>query len=193
VSAECLQINKTVVPVQCDISSKQSLQDAVASIERQTPFVNMLIANSGMIGPVTSLPPRAADASIASIQQQFWETPHDENLQLMNVNVVGQFYTMVAFLHLLEAGNTHPDSRGSTDFIRSQLVTIGSLASFSRRENVSYAYMASKAALVHLTKAFATGFGPKGIRANCIAPGLYPTEMTEVSLIRLHCVGVITC
>ena len=79
-------MNEIVVPVQCDISSKQSLQDAVAWIKRQTQFVNMLIANSGIIGLVTSLPPRAADASIASIQQHFWETPHDESNQLMNVN-----------------------------------------------------------------------------------------------------------
>ena len=40
-------------------------------------------------------------------------------------------------------------------------------------------YAASKAGLIGLTKSFAKEMGPRGIRANCIAPGFIATDMTD--------------
>ncbi len=40
-------------------------------------------------------------------------------------------------------------------------------------------YAASKAGLVGLTKSIAKEMGPRGIRANCIAPGFIATDMTS--------------
>ncbi len=40
-------------------------------------------------------------------------------------------------------------------------------------------YAASKAGLVGLTKSIAKEMGPRGIRANCIAPGFISTDMTS--------------
>ncbi|KAF2464763.1 short chain dehydrogenase/reductase family [Lindgomyces ingoldianus] len=175
--------NRTLVPITCDISSKQSLKSAVEQIEKQTPFVNAVIANSGIAGPITSLPPRSPDATISSIQEELWNLPFETNRQVMDINLMGSYYTFIAFMHLLEAGNTHAESRGKKDFIQSQFITVASMAAFSRNENVSHLYAASKAALVHLTKTLSTGFATKGIRVNSIAPGLYITEMTEASQI----------
>lgn len=42
------------------------------------------------------------------------------------------------------------------------------------------AYCVSKAAVIMLTKAFAAELGPKGIRVNCIAPGLIETKFADV-------------
>lgn len=94
---------------------------------------------------------------------------------------MGVFHTFVAFLSLLDAGNTHAASRGRRDFIQSQFVTVSSMAGLSRTEDVSHLYGAGKAAVLALTKKLSTGFAKKGIRVNSIAPGLYITEMTEVS------------
>ena len=40
-------------------------------------------------------------------------------------------------------------------------------------------YSASKAGLIGLSKSIAKEMGPRGIRANCIAPGFIATDMTE--------------
>ncbi|KAI1627190.1 short chain dehydrogenase/reductase family [Exophiala viscosa] len=162
--------NKTIIAVICDVTSKDSLSAAAAFIEKESAFVNAVIANSGAVGPLTSMPPRSADATIADIQQQLWDTSFAESEAPLSTNVLGSFYTFLAFLELLEAGNTNADSRGKKDFIQS----------FSRMETAGYPYMASKAGLWHLTKSLATQFAKLGIRANSIAPGLYITEMTEL-------------
>ena len=40
-------------------------------------------------------------------------------------------------------------------------------------------YSASKAGLIGLAKSIAKEMGPRGIRANCIAPGFISTDMTS--------------
>jgi 3-oxoacyl-[acyl-carrier protein] reductase len=41
-------------------------------------------------------------------------------------------------------------------------------------------YSASKAGLIGLAKSIAKEMGPRGIRANCIAPGFIETDMTDI-------------
>lgn len=43
----------------------------------------------------------------------------------------------------------------------------------------SMAYGASKGGVVQLTRAMAEAWSPKGVRANAIAPGFFPTELTQ--------------
>jgi NAD(P)-dependent dehydrogenase (short-subunit alcohol dehydrogenase family) len=48
----------------------------------------------------------------------------------------------------------------------------------STGEKGSFAYSASKAAAISLTKSLAVELGPRNILTNAVAPGLYPTKMT---------------
>ena len=58
------------------------------------------------------------------------------------------------------------------------LVTVGSFAAL--RGTVGQAnYAAAKAGLIGLTKSIALEYGGRGLRANCILPGLLETRMTE--------------
>lgn len=53
-------------------------------------------------------------------------------------------------------------------------IGIGSLG-----ENATFAYSASKAAALHLTRNLAVELGPQGILCNSIAPGFFPTKMAN--------------
>jgi 2-keto-3-deoxy-L-fuconate dehydrogenase len=76
-----------------------------------------------------------------------------------NLNVRSMFYTIKAFLpRMLEAGS------GS-------IVNIASVASNVKGVPNRFAYGASKAAVIGLTKAIAADYVGKGIRCNAICPG----------------------
>lgn len=173
-----------IIPVKCDVCSKQSLDAAYEAIAAQTSHVDVLFANSGIMGPDMPSPKPKADGSLPSITEvrdQLYNVPMAEFTNVMDVNVMGVYYTVLAFLPLLEAANLKRPAPqpGVLTAPTSQVVITGSLAGFNRRPPFSYAYNVSKAAVHHLTKMFATTFTPYNIRVNGISPGLYQSEMAQ--------------
>jgi NAD(P)-dependent dehydrogenase (short-subunit alcohol dehydrogenase family) len=59
------------------------------------------------------------------------------------------------------------------------IVNVSSAGSLNVEERVAAMYMATKSAMNALTKAVAVEYGPKGIRANVIAPGFTLTDATR--------------
>ncbi|KAM0715717.1 hypothetical protein Q7P37_009217 [Cladosporium fusiforme] len=172
--------NGSLIPVVCDVTSKESLQAAVATIEEQTPFINLLVANSGYLGEPTGLNPRPENHTVAELQDELWnKSSFEETSQVVNTNIAGSYFTVLAFLSLLAAGNSHDDSNGKSGLLQSQLILTTSIGGLRRAEAPSYVYNASKAGLNHLTKMFSSEFARYSIRANAIAPGTFVTEMTE--------------
>jgi NAD(P)-dependent dehydrogenase (short-subunit alcohol dehydrogenase family) len=170
-----------LIPIACDISSKESLQAAVSSIEAQTPFINLLIANSGYLGQVTNMVPRPAEQIVSELQKELWnKTTYEDASKVVSTNIAGSYFTFLAFMGLLGAGNTHPDSLGKNGLLQSQFISTTSVGGLYRAEAPSYVYSASKAAVNHLTKTFSSEYAKHGIRANAIAPGTFVTEMTKV-------------
>ncbi|KAM0287946.1 hypothetical protein ACHAQH_000012 [Verticillium albo-atrum] len=164
--------NGNIRPIQADITKKKDLERAVDELKAAHGFVNVVIANSGITGPgLDALP---ANPSLAQLRETLWSTSSDDFTNTFAVNNTGVFNTVVAFLELLDAGN----KRGNVQQ-RSQVIATASIAAFSRKALAGYAYSSSKAGVVHLMKAFATTLVPYDIRSNVIAPGFYPSEMTE--------------
>ena len=60
-----------------------------------------------------------------------------------------------------------------------RIVNIASVTVYGGWANLS-PYVASKAALVGLTRAWAREFGPYGITVNAIAPGAFPTDAEKI-------------
>jgi NAD(P)-dependent dehydrogenase (short-subunit alcohol dehydrogenase family) len=179
--ANGVEKNGSLVPVACDVSSKESLQAAVSAIQEQTPFINLLVANSGYLGEVTNMAPRATEQTIDGLQEELWnKTTYEDASKVVSTNVAGSYFTFLAFLRLLGAGNTHADSKGKSGLLQSQFISTTSFGGLCRAEAPSYVYNASKAALNHLTKTLSSEFARHGIRANAIAPGMFVTEMTQV-------------
>lgn len=140
--------------------------------------MNVVVANSGVTGPtMAGLPP---NASLAAFRDHLWNWDPAEFNKAYEVNTTAVFYTLVAFLELLDEGN----KRGNVGQT-SQFIALSSVAAYIRVSS-GYAYGSSKAAVVHMMKQFATTLVPYDIRANVIAPGrkfaLVPFTVQSVQL-----------
>lgn len=165
-------------PLECDVTSKTSLQSVVDTIAKDFGFVNLLIANSGVIGPENRYNPQL---SISELRKSlFEETDMDEFTKTFHVNVTGAYFTMVAFLELLDAGNKNalkggfgaPLKQGSdVQSIQSQIIVTSSISAYSRAPASTPAYSGSKAAIAHLAKHASSNLARYGIRVNALAPG----------------------
>jgi NAD(P)-dependent dehydrogenase (short-subunit alcohol dehydrogenase family) len=175
-------LNKSIIPVKCDVSIKQSLADAVARIGSETPFVNVVIANSGSQGPTVNGLPKDRTPTLDEMYQYLWKPSYEEFNEAFEVNSTAAFYTMVAFMPLLDQGNNHKLSPSLKTAVKSQFIITGSISSLSRRPGMGFAYSASKAAAGLMMRQISTMMAPYHIRANILNPGIYPSDMSAVSL-----------
>ena len=135
----------------------------------------MLVANSGILGPIVDkLQP---NPTLQQFKEYAWNWKAEDFNRVYEVNNTAAFFTAIAFLELLDAGNKQKNMPD----IRSQVIITSSIASYLRVIVTGFAYVTSKAAATHLAKTLATYLAPYGIRSNAIAPGPFPSEMTGVS------------
>jgi NAD(P)-dependent dehydrogenase (short-subunit alcohol dehydrogenase family) len=156
---------QNIIPVVGDVTSKEVLSSIVSTIQSEIGYINVLIANSGTLGPQPSVP-ITPSSTIADFQKAFGDTSFEEFADTFKLNTVAVWYTIVAFIGLLDAGN----KKGNVEQ-KSQVIATSSIGGFNRLTPGGYAYGQSKAATTHLMKQLATGLVPFGIRSNVIAPG----------------------
>ncbi|KAM0801245.1 hypothetical protein BDR22DRAFT_804941 [Usnea florida] len=159
-----------IIPLVADVTSKSALQSVVSHIEREVGYINVLIANSGISGPQSSS--ITPETSLEEYQATLWDQPSDEYTRTFAVNTSAVFFCIVAFLKLLDRGN----EKGNVEQ-KSQVIATSSIGGFNRKVPGGYAYGQSKAATTLLMKHMATNLAPYGIRANVVAPGLFPSEI----------------
>ncbi|KAK7178826.1 hypothetical protein DPSP01_013888 [Paraphaeosphaeria sporulosa] len=170
---------KIIIPIQCDITSKDSLSAAVSRVETESGFVNCVIANSGATGPDMYGLPKDRKPSLEEVQKYLWETPMADFTQAYEVNTTACFYTLVAFLGLLGKGNESEVAK--IIGVKSQFIVTGSIGAMSRRPGMGFAYAGSKMAIIHIVKQLSTMLADWrfDIRANCFCPGVYPSDMSK--------------
>lgn len=155
-----------ISPVVCDVTSRESLQAAAGQIKHHVGYIDLLIANAGMGGP--GLRGVSARPTVTEFVQSAWQTEPQEFTDVFALNCTAVFYTVLAFLELLDAGNRR---QGATPIRQSQVITTASMAGYLRDARYGFAYTSSKSAVISLTKTLATYCVPWGIRFNAIAPG----------------------
>lgn len=161
------QKHGNIIPIQGDATSKVDLERIAAHITQETGYINLLVANAGITGPkFTSPTALAPTTSLADLQKDLWDADPAAFDQTFSVNVRGVYFSIVVFLPLLEAGNQKGNVAQS-----SQAIITGSIGAFNRVPMAHFAYGASKAAVVHMAKQFATAFVKYKIRVNVVAPG----------------------
>jgi NAD(P)-dependent dehydrogenase (short-subunit alcohol dehydrogenase family) len=141
-----------VVPVTCDVAVDADCERLVATAIDLEGHLDVLVNNAGIGSPV------AAE-----------DEPIDRFRSVVDVNLNGLFLlSQLAGRHMLER------RQGTIVNVASMLGLVGSAP-------VKQAsYCASKGAVVNLTRELGAQWGRKGVRVNALAPGWFPSEMTEV-------------
>lgn len=101
------------------------------------------------------------------IGNSFMETSQDDFDQQVTTNFRSIYFLTQRVVSLMPRG--------------SSIINIASANAILARPNMSV-YSASKAALISLTRSLAVELGDRGIRVNCIAPGLIDTPMPRAFL-----------
>ncbi|KAM0322294.1 hypothetical protein ACHAQA_009583 [Verticillium albo-atrum] len=163
-------LGPNVIPLVCDVSSKASLKEAVARVEKEAGSINLLLCNAGIGGPQVKAPTEGMSAGEWAAQH--FDHPQEAYTQVFDVNVSAVWYTTMAFLDLLDKGNKARNVEQS-----SQVIVTSSIGAFNKTAPGGWAYGQSKAAVTLLSKHLAAVLPRWDIRSNCIAPGLFPSEM----------------
>jgi len=138
----------TVVPAHCDVTSEADAERAVATAVQAFGGLDALVNNAGIVA-VTRAPSR--EIAVAE-----WDA-------VMGVNAKGTWIMSRAAIPALTAAGG------------GAIVNLASETAYTGSRGMSH-YVASKAAVVGLTRALARELGPLGIRVNAIAPGYTDTE-----------------
>jgi NAD(P)-dependent dehydrogenase (short-subunit alcohol dehydrogenase family) len=140
---------RRAVTVATDVSDPEACTRAVERAVDELGKVDVLVNNAG-IG--TAVPASR-------------EAP-EEFRAVIDVNVLGAYWMAQACGRVMGPG--------------SSIVNIGSVLGSTTAGLPQAAYCTSKAAILGLTRDLAQQWtGRKGIRVNTVAPGFFPTEMTE--------------
>ena len=137
----------------------------VADVRSATQTQALAEAAAAALGGADALVNNAA--IVALPRRPFDEIPEDEWDSVLDVNVKGAWLCARAVVPLLRAAGG-----GS-------IVNLASEVAFSGSPGVAH-YVASKAAIVGLTRVLARELGPEQIRVNALAPGFIPTGGSAV-------------
>jgi len=182
------------------VTSTSSINAAVDQITKEVGYVDVLINNAGVTGPVNG--PDLYKAEYIDQLRDAMLKGWDGWESCMAINTQSVIGVSAAFLPLLETANTRRGwARGKVEGLgnpRKQdasvlkcldldadddrlahIITVASVASFMRYCTAGLAYNASKAGAAHLGKMLSSVFAPWGIRSNVVCPGPYPSEMTS--------------
>lgn len=140
-------------PIRCDVTDEADLEACVAGAYERFGRLDIVVNNAGL-----------SDAPVAA---------HDETAgqfsRVIDINLNACFQlARSAAREMIKA-----ETGGS-------IINIASVHGFvASAPNSQAAYVASKAGLIGLTKELAGQWARYGIRVNGIAPGYFPTELTD--------------
>jgi gluconate 5-dehydrogenase len=148
-AAKLAEGGATARAVAFDVTSSDSVHEAVHYIETEIGPIDILVNNAGM-----------------QYRAPLEDFPEDMFERVLATNLTSVFLVSQAV-----ARRMIPRTRG-------KIINISSLASTMARKTIA-AYSASKAGVSNLTRAMAVEWAPHGINANGIAPGYFRTELNE--------------
>ncbi len=151
-TAEELSAFGTCVALPCDLSSVEGCKDFAAELVKQDPKIDILVNNAG-----------------AAWGEPFERYPEKGWDKTMDLNVKSLFFLTQA-LHGALSAAASPERPG-------KVINIASIDGIKINPWETYAYQASKAAVIHLTRRLAARLIKDNICVSGIAPGAFQSEM----------------
>jgi NAD(P)-dependent dehydrogenase (short-subunit alcohol dehydrogenase family) len=137
----------------CDVTDPAQVEAMAATATERFGRVDIVVNNAGQAADGAAVPERL---------------PHDAFEQTMRVNLLGTWYCCRAFGQRMLA-----DGQGGS------IINISSIAGLAGIGDFPVAYQVSKAAVLNLTRNLACSWADRKVRVNAIAPGWFPSEMTD--------------
>ena len=139
-----------VLGIPCNVTSEESVSQAVEQIKNEAGPVEILVNNAGI----------TRDMLFMRMDKEKWDS-------VLTVNLTGAYLTSKAVIR--DMAKSH---FGRIINISSVVGLIGNAGQAN--------YSASKAGLLGLTKSLAKEFGQRNVTVNAVAPGFIETKMTHV-------------
>lgn len=140
------------VDLTADVADESSVQQAFEAIDGRFGRIDVLINNAGLFAGLERRP--------------FWDIDAAEWDRVTRVNIRSVWLCSKASSASMRSAGT-----GSIVNLSSNTITFG-------MPNLLH-YVASKAAVVGMTRSMAHELGPYGVTVNAVAPGLVTTEITK--------------
>ena len=146
-SLEAIKNIDNIIPLACDISDEQSVENLYTSVKEHSESIDILVNNAGI----------HMDNILLRMDTKEWK-------KVLDVNLNGPFY-----LTRLLLKDMIKNKQG-------RIVNISSISGTDGNKGQSN-YSASKGGLLAFTKSLANEVGRRNITVNCIAPGIIETDM----------------
>ncbi|OJJ44969.1 hypothetical protein ASPZODRAFT_153293 [Penicilliopsis zonata CBS 506.65] len=165
-----------IVPLPGDISHPDGIQ-AIADLlsELESSGINILINNAGAAPEHTAKHSTSSTDLTSSHAISKWMIADGVSAWHTSyvANVASHHFLTASLLPLLDKAKEAAPGHTSC------VINIASVAGLTKTHSMGqFAYSSSKAALIHLTREWAHTFLPLQVRVNCLAPGLFPSEMS---------------
>lgn len=141
-----------VVPIRCDVTQPDQVGTMVDRVTAELGGIDVAVCNAGIIAVTPML-----------------EMSPEEFQRIQDTNVTGVFLTAQAAARAM-VRQGHGGAIITTASMSGHIINVP--------QQVGH-YCASKAAVIHLTKAMAVEFAPHNIRVNSVSPGYILTELVE--------------
>ena len=136
----------------CDVTKPEDVKNVVEKTVEQFGTIDILVNNSGA----------SWGASVESMPKEAWD-------KVININVTG------TFLMSQEVGRVMIEKKSG------KIINLASIAGFGGTPEFmqTIGYNTSKGAVITFTKDLAVKWGQHNIHVNAIAPGFFPTKMSN--------------